>query len=112
MYDADVLKQSGKVSLELKNVDLRDALQRLITGKALDYKIIDRTVIISEARANTSQEEILIKGTVKSKDGTGQSDMALPGVVITIKGTKRPWQLMAMGPILSWRRPMVRLSSL
>ncbi|SDL31585.1 TonB-linked outer membrane protein, SusC/RagA family [Pedobacter sp. ok626] len=89
LYDADVLKKSGKVSLELKNVDLRDALQRLTTGKALDYKIIDQTVIISEARANTSQEEILIKGTVKSKDGTGQSDMALPGVVITIKGTKK-----------------------
>ncbi|TCC97908.1 SusC/RagA family TonB-linked outer membrane protein [Pedobacter hiemivivus] len=91
LCDADVLKKSGKVSLELKNVNLRDALQQLTSGKALDYKIIDQTVIISEAKAstNTNQEEIIIKGTVKSKEGSGQSETMLPGVVVTVKGAKK-----------------------
>lgn len=91
LYDAEVLKKSGKVSLELKNAELRDALRQLTFGKALEYKIIDQTVIISEAKTNTaaSQEEILIKGTVKSKEAPGQPNMSLPGVIVTVKGTKK-----------------------
>lgn len=91
LYDTEVLKKSGKVSLELKNAELRDALQQMTAGKGLDYKIIDQTVIISEAKTGTraSQEEIIIKGTVKSKEGHAETNIALPGVVITIKGTKK-----------------------
>lgn len=90
LYDADVLKKSGKVSLELKNAELTEALKQLTAGKALDYKIIDKTVIISEARSlQTVQEEIVVKGTVKSKEAPGQPYLALPGAVVTLKGTKK-----------------------
>ncbi|MET4545225.1 TonB-linked SusC/RagA family outer membrane protein [Pedobacter africanus] len=91
LYDADVLKKSGKVSLELKNAELTEALKQLTAGKALDYKIIDKTVIISEAKNSTrvTQEDIIIKGTVKSKEVPGQANLSLPGVVVTVKGTKK-----------------------
>jgi TonB-linked SusC/RagA family outer membrane protein len=91
LYDAAILKKSGTVSLELKNTELTDALQQLTAGKALDYKIIDQTVIISEAKTSTktTQQEILVKGTVTSKGNPGQPNQTMPGVVITVKGTKK-----------------------
>ncbi|ACU02665.1 SusC/RagA family TonB-linked outer membrane protein [Pedobacter heparinus] len=87
LYDADVLKKSGNVSLELKNADLTEALSKMTSGKGLGYKIIDQTVIISKLKV--SQEEIVIKGTVKSKESSGRADMPVPGVMVTIKGTKK-----------------------
>lgn len=91
LYDTEVLKKSGKVSLELKNVELTEALRQMTSGKALDYKIIDRTVIISAAKSSTAaaQEEIIVKGVVKSREGTGETNLPLPGVVVTVKGTKK-----------------------
>ncbi len=90
LYDADVLKKSGLVSMELKNANLTQALQQLINGKALNYRIIDKTVIISEAKPNEKeqQDDITIKGTVKSKEAPGSPDLSLPGVIVTVKGTK------------------------
>lgn len=91
LYDAAILKKSGTVSLELKNTELTDALQQLTAGKALDYKIIDKTVIISEAKTSTkiAQQEIIVKGTVTTKGNPGQPNQTMPGVVITVKGTKK-----------------------
>jgi TonB-linked SusC/RagA family outer membrane protein len=91
LYDADVLKKSGTVNLELKNADLTDALKQMTFGKSLNYKIIDKTVIISEATSSnkSSFEDITIKGMVKSKEGPGKQDLPLPGVVVTVKGTKK-----------------------
>ncbi|WEK18906.1 MAG: SusC/RagA family TonB-linked outer membrane protein [Candidatus Pedobacter colombiensis] len=90
LYDAEALKKSGNVSLELKNVELRDALKQMTAGKALDYKIIDKTVIISETKSNIkAAEDIVIRGTVRSKEGPGQSDIPLPGVIVTLKETKK-----------------------
>jgi TonB-linked SusC/RagA family outer membrane protein len=91
LYDAAILKKSGTVNLELKHTELTDALQQLTAGKALDYKIIDKTVIISEAKTSTktAQQEIIVKGTVTSKGNPGQPNQTMPGVVITVKGTKK-----------------------
>jgi len=99
LYDAAILKKSGTVSLELKNTELNDALQQLTAGKALDYKIIDQTVIISEAKTSTktAQQEIIVKGIVTSKGNPGQPNQTMPGVVITVKGTKKVTTTSATG---------------
>ena len=91
LYDAAVLKKSGTVSLELKNVELEDALRQMTAGKALGYRIIDKTVIISETKAatNSNAEDITITGTVRSKEGPGKTDLPLPGVTIAVKGTSK-----------------------
>lgn len=89
LYDAEVLKKSGKVSLELKNAELKDALQQMTAGKALEYKIIDQTVIISAAKGNNSQEEIIIKGVVRTEERPGLKDPTLPGVAVKLKGTRK-----------------------
>ncbi len=90
LYDAEVLKRSGNITLDLKNAELSEALQQMTSGRDLSYRIIDKTVIISEAKATvkSNQPTVTVKGTVRSKEGAGQPDALLPGVVVTLKGTK------------------------
>lgn len=88
LYDADVLKKSGSISLDLNNAGLNDALKQVTAGKSLSYKIIDKTVIISELKPISSKQEITVKGTVRSETGS-QSDLSLPGVVVTLKGARK-----------------------
>ncbi|MDQ7949543.1 MAG: SusC/RagA family TonB-linked outer membrane protein, partial [Pedobacter sp.] len=80
---------AGTVNIELKNASLEDALKQLTSGKPLTYQIIDKTVIIREANAKSAAADITVKGTVKSKEGPGQADLPLPGVVVSVKGTNR-----------------------
>lgn len=89
LYDATVLKKSGTVSLELKEATLENALKQMTAGKALDYRIIDKTVIITEAKPLVQRDDITVKGVVRSKEAPGTPNMPLPGAVIAIKGTKK-----------------------
>jgi TonB-linked SusC/RagA family outer membrane protein len=88
LYDAEMLKKAGKVNLTSKDLDLTEALRQITTGTGLTYKIIDKTVIISEAKKNLSAIDITIKGTVTSKELNGQQNLPLPGAVVFVKGTK------------------------
>jgi TonB-linked SusC/RagA family outer membrane protein len=88
LYDAEVLKKSGKINFTSNNLDLTEALKQITAGTGLTYKIIDKTVIISEATKNLSNVDITIKGIVTSKELNGQPDQPLPGAVVTVKGTK------------------------
>ncbi|WP_256013963.1 SusC/RagA family TonB-linked outer membrane protein [Desertivirga xinjiangensis] len=91
LYDKDVLKKAGNVTVNIKNLELNDALKAITAGKPLTYKIIDKTVIISELKVqnnNLSQEEITVKGTVRYKNQSGTFE-SLPGVSVTLKGTRR-----------------------
>ena len=91
LYDKDVLKKAGNVTVNIKNLELNDALKAITAGKPLTYKIIDKTVIISELKVQTNnlgQEEITVKGTVRYKTESGIFE-SLPGVSITLKGTRK-----------------------
>ena len=88
MYDSDLLKKSGNVSINIQNGELSEALEQLTAGKPLSYKIIDKTVIISEVKVRSGNQQMLVKGTVRSKETNGNT-LPLPGVVVTIKGSNR-----------------------
>jgi TonB-linked SusC/RagA family outer membrane protein len=87
LYDAEVLKTAGKVNLTSTNLDLREALKQITLGTDLTYKIIDKTVIISNVKTILSNVEITIKGTVTSKEAGSNGNQPLPGVVVRVKGT-------------------------
>lgn len=89
LYDAAVLKKSGTVNLELKEAPLEEALKQITAGKALAYRIIDKTVIITETKSMAQAEDITIKGIVRSKEAPGTPDLPLPGAVVMIKGTNK-----------------------
>lgn len=88
LYDAELLKKSGRVNLNLENVEITEALDQLFSNKLLNYRIIDRTVIISEGKRNFIQQEIIVKGVV-TEAVNGKSNLNMPGVVVTLKGSRK-----------------------
>lgn len=89
LYDAKQADQKGTITLDVKNEELKDVLAKITNQLNLNYKIIDKTVILTEPKANASQEEINVRGVVKSDEGVGREPQPLPGVVVRIKGTDR-----------------------
>jgi TonB-linked SusC/RagA family outer membrane protein len=88
LYDAEVLKKAGKINLISTDLDLTEALKQITSGTGLTYKIIDKTVIISDVKTSYSNVDITIKGTVTSKEAAGHANLPLPGAVVTVKGTR------------------------
>ena len=72
------------VSLNLKNVSLKEALLHLL-GNAYTFEFLDGMVIIkplSSTREDEKQQKVSLKGTVTDVNGE-----PLPGVTVSIKGT-------------------------
>lgn len=89
LYDANEALKRGKITVSAKDKDLKDVLQEISDQLHLSYKIIDKTIILSETKVNANQEEITVKGQVKSGEGIGKDPQPLPGVVIRVKGTSK-----------------------
>ena len=47
-YSYELMQQSGTVSIRVKNVSLKEALDQLLAGIGLTYRIIDKTVVIKK----------------------------------------------------------------
>jgi len=89
LYDAKQADQKGTITLDVKNEELKNVLTEITSQLNLNYKIIDKTVILTESKTNTSQEEINVRGVVSSYEGPGKDPQPLPGVVVRVKGTDR-----------------------
>src|SRR5579863_9031354 len=48
LFSSELLQQAGNVTINLKNVPLQQALEECLKGKALDYEIQEKTVIIKK----------------------------------------------------------------
>jgi TonB-linked SusC/RagA family outer membrane protein len=87
LYGADVLAKSKKVSVELKEVSLPEALDQILKDQALTYKISDNTVVIKEKAPSFLEglaerwADITVRGRVVDEEGK-----ALVGASIQIKG--------------------------
>jgi len=107
LYDYDLLQQQGKITVDIRNVTLQQALDICLKGKALSYTIVDNTVVIqpkTELVIDTRYEvmykdipvpqppPIEIKGIVKDEQG-----QALAGASVTIKGKKTGTATNSMG---------------
>lgn len=80
-FSNDLVDVERKVSLNLKNVNLEDALNELLGGD-YDFIFTDNRVIIRQAIQQTTPKELVLNGTVKDTKGA-----PLPGVTVTLKGT-------------------------
>ncbi|WP_161973445.1 SusC/RagA family TonB-linked outer membrane protein [Arcticibacter tournemirensis] len=88
LYDDDLLNIAGTVSMDIKNVDLGEALDLTLSKGPLTYQIIDKTVtIIARPLTHTDRKlaDIVVKGNVKLKSISG-SEESLPGVSVSVKG--------------------------
>jgi hypothetical protein len=89
-YDADLSLGNKKVSLELKNADIDEALKMALSGQPYTYAIENRTVIITKKDSFLDKaksvilnlvQDLIVKGKVVDDKGK-----PLPNASIRIKG--------------------------
>ena len=84
-YSDDVMRSAKKVTIDLTNADLTEALNACMAGQGISYTISDKTIILKRAAtptvttANTYAE---ISGKVTDEDGS-----PLSGATVQVKGT-------------------------
>jgi TonB-linked SusC/RagA family outer membrane protein len=91
-YNESLLEQAGRVSIEVNKAPLTRVLDLCLQSLAVDYAIIDNTVVIRSRLAGTSWKaeeayvppSLVMPGRVISKQGE-----ALANTTITLKRTKK-----------------------
>ena len=102
LYDADILKDLPNVSVEIKDATIQEVLDRCFKNEPLDYKIVDKNIVI-RLKENTGGHEpavapnvtastVIIGGKVLNEKGE-----PLSGVTIKVKGTNLGWVTNAGG---------------
>ncbi len=87
-YKVDMLNHAGKVTVELKNVDLARALDEIFSHQPLTYTIVDRTIAVKLKDSATGvvapkpvPPGIVITGRIRDEKGN-----PLAGVTVQVKG--------------------------
>jgi type II secretory pathway component GspD/PulD (secretin) len=88
IMSSPMLKQALPVSIKVRNAALKEVLDRCFSDQPLTYLINNKTIVVLEpqisSRPGTAVQSIRqdVKGTVRDSVGV------LPGVSVTVKGTK------------------------
>src|SRR5688500_9466130 len=84
MYNHNVLKNVGKVSVEANNEALVKVLNELLDGTGISYKILeDDLVVLNFDDEFFTPADLKVTGTVKDSLGN-----PIPGASVVVKGTK------------------------
>ncbi|HVS91149.1 MAG TPA: SusC/RagA family TonB-linked outer membrane protein [Mucilaginibacter sp.] len=85
-YKTDIVKQSYKISLDIKDESLENTLELCFRDLPIAYKIVQRTVVLTEKTAKGTEtvqvDPIVVKGKVTDEQG-----LSLPGATVKVKGT-------------------------
>nr|WP_240388170.1 SusC/RagA family TonB-linked outer membrane protein [Butyricimonas synergistica] len=82
-YNANDLARVGKVSVNIKEKTVLEALNICLKGTGLSYVVQENIIVIKQKETKASKiEKVTVRGKVVDKDGA-----PLPGVTILIKGT-------------------------
>lgn len=90
LYNSDLIKSAKKVSLNLENVKLEQALSACFQDQELSFKIIENTVVIKQKDFSLLNpisnyfKFIEVRGKVLDEKG-----MPLPGATVQVKDTKK-----------------------
>jgi len=84
IYHLETINKVQRVSANLKNITLREALNQILVPRGLDYTINenDKSIIVSKNQQAPTRAPIKIKGKIVDETNT-----PLPGVTIRIKGS-------------------------
>lgn len=88
VFNPGVLSGTAPVTVEFKNVTLEDAVRRALKSQPLEFKIINKTVFISQkpdVKTAAVQGELLKRIDVKGKLLNNQNG-PVAGATITVKG--------------------------
>lgn len=89
LYTDELLLKANKVTLEVKNTPLNVVLDQLFINQPLSYTIVDQTIIIKNKVVVTPIENAAIPPPIKIIGKiTGDNNLPLEAVSVTVKGTK------------------------
>lgn len=84
-YKDDCISAAKKVTVNLQNAPLTDALDACLKGQPISYKITGKTIVLTTKKADNDQQPVkLIKGKISDSKGN-----PLSGANVLIKGTIR-----------------------
>ncbi len=87
VYSDDLLDVSREVTVSVRNSSVEKILDQALASTAVDYKIKDRQIIITQKEKMPSVTELAqAKQNVTGKV-VDESNMPLPGVAVLVKGT-------------------------
>lgn len=85
IISSELLKKAQPVTVNVQNLNYKEALDKCFSGQPLDYVINDKTIVITQkvlsAGTNDYQQNHIITGKITDEKG-----LPLPGVSITVKG--------------------------
>ena len=83
LYNNSLKSLSHKIDVDMENVSVKDALDKIFLGTDLTYKMLDNNLIVILSNSNAPQD-IKVTGKV-----TGENGEPLSGVSISVKGTPK-----------------------
>ena len=54
---SEILNESGKITVKVKNVSLQQALTEALRGEKLSYEIIGKTIVIKSDKDNSAPKQ-------------------------------------------------------
>lgn len=82
------IKEATNITIELKAVPLRDALDRIMNNQPFTYEIVENTIVIKEktrkTKRNSPENKQGVTGVISDENG-----QPLVGASVTIKGTNQ-----------------------
>lgn len=85
IYTNEVLEHIKPINIDVKNKDLEETLQDLLTNQGLTYSIKDQSVVIKVASSVNQQNNVVsVKGKLLSKE----DNEPIAGASITVTGNK------------------------
>lgn len=87
VYDSKLINTNKTVSLNLRNVDLENALSRILDGQGLTFEIKDKVIVLSKRTPSFVDQLVskfnFIEVSGRVLDETGKP---LPGATVKVKG--------------------------
>lgn len=89
-YKDQMLKSAGKVSIEVNDVPVKEALKQCFNNLPITFEIIDNTIVVKERPATVNEQlsdippPINVSGVVKNEKGE-----PVAGASVTVKGTQK-----------------------
>ncbi|MGV3509200.1 MAG: TonB-dependent receptor [Sphingobacteriaceae bacterium] len=81
-YKLDLLKNTSKVNIKIKNASVEQALKQILINQPLTFEIIDKTIVVkSKTETGSIKKAIDVSGTVTDEKGE-----PLPGASVKVKG--------------------------
>ncbi|MDD4639302.1 MAG: SusC/RagA family TonB-linked outer membrane protein, partial [Bacteroidales bacterium] len=85
-YKNDCISKAKKITINLQDTPLSDALDACLAGQPIAYKITGKTVVLTSKNTDSGQQPVLypLKGKVTDKSGS-----PISGVAVMVKNTNK-----------------------